>query len=239
VGLLLVAFSSLFADLPQSALAAIAIAASTSLMTAAPLRRWWRVRPGALAVSLVATAGVVLLGVLEGIGLAVVLSILMFFRRAWWPRGAVLGRVGGDHGASAWLTVDRHPSAAQVQDVVVYRWEAPLFVANAAAFRDNVRRIVAERRPHHVVLQCEAITDIDVTAADMLERLDGELRDLGVHLVFVELRNRLQERLVGYGLADTVARTSFHHSVDLAIEAIRSDGEAGGTGQYPQSPSPS
>jgi hypothetical protein len=79
----------------------------------------------------------------------------------------------------------------------------------------------------------------------MLERLDGELRDLGVHLVFVELRNRLQERLVGYGLADTIARTSFHHSVDLAIEAIArcgddgDDGEASGTGQYPQSPSPS
>ena len=185
VALLLLFFSSLLADLPQTALAAVVIAAALSLADLGSLRRYLEVRRSSLVLSLVATAGVVFFGVLEGILIAVVLSILLFFKRSWWPHGEVLGRVEGREG---WHSLSSAPTAEQQPGVLVYRWEAPLFFANAGMFRQQIRRLVRDGRPSWVVLQCEAITDIDVTAADMLEQLDSELNAQGVHLAFVELR---------------------------------------------------
>ncbi len=166
VAVLLLFLNSLLADLPQTALAAVVIVAALSLIDLRALRRYLHVRPSAFAISLVATLGVMLLGVLQGIVVAVALAILLFFHRNWWPHGAVLGKVEGVEG---WHSVGDQPDAQQVQDVVVYRWEAPLFFANSGIFRRQVRHLVRERRPSWVVLQCEAITDIDVTAAEMLE----------------------------------------------------------------------
>ena len=130
---LLVLFQSLLADLPQSALAAVVIAAALSLLNVGVLRRYASVRRSALVLSLTASVGVIALGVLQGIVVAIVLSVLMFFRRSWWPHGSVVGRVDGLDG---WHSVDAFPDATEVPDVVVYRWEAPLFFANAAAFRE-------------------------------------------------------------------------------------------------------
>src|SRR5439155_260482 len=134
VAVLLLFLNSLLADLPQTALAAVVIVAALSLMDVGILRRYMRVRRSAFAVSLVATAGVMLLGVLQGIVVAVGLAILLFFRRNWWPHGAVLGRVQGGEG---WHDVGAHPDAEQIPGIVVYRWEAPLFFANAGSFREQ------------------------------------------------------------------------------------------------------
>jgi high affinity sulfate transporter 1 len=217
VAVLLLFLNSLLADLPQSALAAVVIAAAVSLMDLGVLRRYARVRRSALLLSLVASAGVVFLGVLEGIVVAIVLAVLMFFRRSWWPHGCVLGRVPGLEG---WHDVAAHPDAEELPDVVVYRWEAPLFFANAGAFRQQVRRLVRTRKPRWVVLQCEAVTDIDVTAAEMLQRLDLEANDDGVHLAFAEMRSRLQDLVYRYGLFETLDRDHFYPTLDAALTAI-------------------
>src|SRR4029077_16902954 len=140
--------------------AAVVIAAALSLLNVGALRRYASVRRSALILSLTASVGVILLGVLQGIVLAIVLSVLMFFRRSWWPHGAVVGRVEGMDG---WHSVKAFPAATEVHDFLVYRWEPPLFFANAGAFRDEVHRLVHERHPTWFVLVCEAITDIDVT----------------------------------------------------------------------------
>ena len=108
--------------------------------------------------------------------IAIFLAVLLFFRRNWWPHGAVLGRIDGIDG---WHSVEGHDGAEQVPGVVVYRWEAPLFFANAGAFRRQIRHLVHERNPAWVVVQCEAITDVDVTAAGMLRQLDEELNAAG------------------------------------------------------------
>jgi MFS superfamily sulfate permease-like transporter len=102
----------------------------------------------------------------------------------------------------------------------VYRWEAPLFFANAGIFRQQIRHLVRERRPSWVVLQCEAITDIDVTAAEMIEHLDNELNAAGVHMAFAEMRARLQEMTLRYGLFETLDRDHFYPTLDSAIAAI-------------------
>ncbi len=221
VALLLLFFSSLLADLPQTALAAVVIAAALSLADIATLRRYLEVRRSSLALSLVATAGVVFFGVLEGILIAVALSILLFFRRSWWPHGTVLGRVEGQEG---WHSLSSAPTAEQRPGVLVYRWEAPLFFANAGMFRQQIRRLVRDGQPSWVVLQCEAITDIDVTAADVLEQLDTELNAQGIHLAFVELRDRLQDLVYRYGLFETVDRDHFYDSIGQALTAIDAAG---------------
>jgi MFS superfamily sulfate permease-like transporter len=225
---LLLFLNSLLADLPQTALAAVVIVAALSLMDLGILRRYLRVRRSAFAVSLVATAGVMLLGVLQGIVVAVTLAILLFFRRNWWPHGAVLGTVEGLEG---WHDVDAHPDAHQLPGVVVYRWEAPLFFANAGSFRQQIRHLVRERQPRWVVLQCEAVTDVDVTAAEMLEQLDNELNAAGTHMAFAEMRGRLQDLTLRYGLLETLDREHFYPTLEAALEAIQA-GESvpGGAG---------
>jgi MFS superfamily sulfate permease-like transporter len=100
-----------------------------------------------------------------------------------------------------------------------------LFFANAGAFRRQVRALLRERRPEWIVVQCEAITDIDVTAADMLEQLDEELNAAGVHMAFVEMRARLQSLVQQYGLFETLDRDHFYPSVRSALGAIGQDPE--------------
>jgi len=225
VAVLLLFANSLLADLPQCALAAIVIVAALSLMDLAILRRYMEVRRSALAVSLVASAGVILLGVLQGIVVAVALAILLFFRRNWWPHGAVLGRVDEVEG---WHDLGAYPHAEQLPGVVVYRWEAPLFFANAGSFREEIRRLARQRHPRWIVLQCEAITDVDVSAAEMLEQLDNELNAEGIHLAFAELRTRLQQLTLRYGLMETLDRDHFYPTLEAALRAIAAEtAEAG------------
>ena len=118
------------------------IAAALSLLDLEALVRYYRVRKSALVLSVVASLGVIVLGVLPGIVIAIVLAVLLFFRRSWQPHGAVLGEV---EELGGWHNVERYPDAREVPGIVVYRWEAPLFFANASAFRTQIRHVVAER----------------------------------------------------------------------------------------------
>lgn len=217
VAALLLFFNSLLSALPQTTLAAVVIVAAFSLVDTRVLVGAWRVRRSAVIISLTATAGVIIFGVLEGIVVAVVLAVLLFFKRNWWPHGAVLGRV---EELGGWHRVDEHPTARELDGIVVYRWEAPLFFANAGIFREQIRRLAVEREPRWIVLQCEAITDLDLTAAGMLKHLDLELNDAGIHLAFAEMRSRLQDLTQRYGLLDTLDEDHFYPTLDDAIRAI-------------------
>jgi MFS superfamily sulfate permease-like transporter len=203
----------------------VVIAAALSLFNIAVLRTYFSIRKSALVISLIASLGVILFGVLQGILIAIVLSILLFFRRSWWPEGEVLGRV---HALEGWHRTDLFADAEEADGVVVYRWEAPLFFANAGIFRQEIRRLERRRKPRWIVLQCEAITDIDVTAADMLEKLDTELNDKGVNVVFVEMRSRIQDLLERYGLFATFTREHVYPSIDIAMREIRAEERSSG-----------
>ncbi len=147
--------------------------------------------------------------------IAIVLAVLVFFKRSWWPHGEVLGQV---EGVAGWHSVDAYPDARQLPGIVVFRWEAPLFFANAGAFRQEVRRLVREDEPSWVVVQCEAITDIDVTAGEMLVQLDDELNGKGIHLAFAEMRSRIQDLALRYGLLETLDRDHFYPTLERALE---------------------
>ncbi len=224
VALLLLFFPSLLQNLPQPALAAVVITAALSLFNLVILRTYFRMRRSALVISLIASLGVILFGVLEGILIAIVLSILLFFRRGWWPEGEVLGRVPDLDG---WHRTDVYPDAQEVDGVIVYRWDAPLFFANAGIFRQEIRKLVRRRNPRWVVLQCEAITDIDVTAADMLDKLDKELNAKGVNVVFVEMHSRIEDLLERYGLFATFTREHVYPSIDVALRGLEDEEQRG------------
>ncbi|MDX1436488.1 MAG: sulfate permease [Anaerolineales bacterium] len=203
-------------NMPQSALAAIVIAAAFTLFDRAELSRLWRIRKSEFALGLVCILGVALVGVLEGIVIAVVVSILQFFERAWRPYSAVLGspkEVAGYHDLA------RFPHAERIPGLIMLRWDAPLFFANANLFRELVRKQVAaaESPPKWIVIAAEPITDVDTTAADVLVDLDLELNAEGIHLIFAELKDPVKEKIIRYGLLEAVDRRHFYPTIEMAV----------------------
>ncbi|MER5252226.1 sulfate permease [Streptomyces sp. NPDC002855] len=222
--LMLVLLPGLFRDLPQPALAAVVITASLSLADLAGTTRLWRQRKAEFWLSIAAFLGVALLGVLPGIAVAVGLSILNVFRRAWWPYSTVLGRVPGLEG---YHDVRSHPGAQLLPGLVIFRFDGPLFFANAKSFRDEVLRYTRARPATRCVLiAAEPVTDVDTTAADILEELDATLRELGVDLVFAELKDPVRRKVERYGLTHTFDARRFRPTVEGAVEAFRSDNGA-------------
>ncbi|WP_327181888.1 SulP family inorganic anion transporter [Streptomyces sp. NBC_01334] len=217
--LMLVLAPGMFSDLPQPALAAIVITASLSLADLPGTVRLWRQRRTEFLLSVAAFLGVALLGVLPGIALAVALSVLNVFRRAWWPYNTVLGRVKGLEG---YHDVRSYPHAEQLPGLVIHRFDAPLFFANARTFRDEIRRLArTEPRPRWIVIAAEPMTDVDTTAADVLEELDVALNAEHVHLVFAELKDPVRRKIEEYGLTRTIDPRHFFPTVEAAVAAFR------------------
>jgi len=216
---LLVAAPGLLADLPQPVLAAVVLAASLSMADLPGLRRLWRQRPTEFWLAVAAFAGVALLGVLPGIAVAVGLSILNVFRRAWWPYQTVLGNVPDVPG---YHDVRSYPDAAELPGAVIFRFDAPLFFANARVFREQVERLAATQpRPHWIIVAAEPITDVDTTAADMLSELDRDLDVAGTRLVFAELKDPVRAKVERYGLADAIEARHFFPTIKSAVRAFK------------------
>jgi MFS superfamily sulfate permease-like transporter len=118
-----------------------------------------------------------------------------------------------------------YPDAEQVPGILIVRWSAPLFFANANQFRDRIRELVkaAVPPPRWVLVAAEPITDIDTTAGAMLADLDLELNSAGIHLAFAELQTDVRRMIVKYGLLETIEEDSFYRSVSEAVEALRSE----------------
>jgi high affinity sulfate transporter 1 len=219
--LMIVFVPGLFRNLPQPVLAAVVITASLSLADIPGTVRLWRQRRVEFMLSIAAFLSVVLLGVLPGIGIAVGLSILNVFRRAWWPYETVLGRVDGLEGYH-----DRrsYPASTQLPGLVIYRFDAPLFFANAKTFRDEVLRLAkADPPPKWILIAAEPVTDVDTTASDILEDLDETLNGRGISLVFAELKDPVRAKIERYGLTRTIDPSHFFPTIGAAIAAFRAE----------------
>jgi high affinity sulfate transporter 1 len=217
--LMLVAVPGILRSLPQPTLAAVVIAASLSLADIPGVVRLWHQRRTEFALTLASFLGVALLGVLEGIALAVALSILNVFRRVWWPHQTTLGQVEGLPGHH---DRESYPEAKTLPGLVIFRFDAPLLFANARTFRDRVREFArAEPRPSWIIIAAEPITDVDTTAADMLADLDTELNANGTSLVFAELKDPVREKLERYELIGPLNPEHFFPTLDAALEHFR------------------
>ncbi|HJQ46699.1 MAG TPA: sulfate permease [Amycolatopsis sp.] len=232
ITLMIVLLPGLFRNLPQPALAAVVITAALSLADVGGTVRLWRQEKVEFLLAIAAFLGVALLGVLPGIAIAVGLSILNVFRRAWRPYQAILGDVPGLRG---YHDLKSYPDARRVPGLVIFRFDAPLFFANAKTFRDEVRRLAAaDPPPVWIVIASEPMTDVDTTASDVLEDLHEELNARGVHLVFAELKDPVRHRIDRYGLGRSIDPRHFFPTVGAAVRAF---GERDGVPR-PTSPAP-
>lgn len=223
ITLVLVFATSLMEFVPQPTLGAVVIAAALSLADVKGTRRLLQQRRMEFWLSIVALLGVALLGVLPGIFVAVVLSILNVFRRLWWPHQAELGRVEGLDGLH---DTGSYPQAELLPGLIVYRFDAPLIFANSREFAVTIREL-AEHRPglRWIVIAAEPVTDVDTTASDMLEELDSWLNDRGISLVFAEMKDPVREKIERYELTRTIEPAHFFPTVDEAVDAhIRQTG---------------
>jgi high affinity sulfate transporter 1 len=214
--LMLVFLPGLFRNLPQPTLAAVVIAASLSLADIPATMKLWRQDRTEFAVSIAAFLGVALLGVLQGILVAVVLSIGVVFKRAWWPYHTILGKVAGKPGYHDRL---EYPNGERLSGVEMFRFDAPLFFANARTFREKVTQIAnCKTKPQWIVIAAEPITDVDTSAADMLGELDEKLNAQGVHLIFAELKDPVRKKLERYQLLGPLNPAHFFPTIDAALE---------------------
>ncbi|MBL8900517.1 MAG: sulfate permease [Planctomycetes bacterium] len=216
IALLLVLAPGLLAALPRSALAAVVIAAALSLLDLPGLLRLARLRRSEFAIALVGFAGVAAIGVLEGIFVAIAISLLAFVARAWRPYSAVLGRVDGLKG---YHDVRRHPEGQRIPGLVLLRWDAPLFFANTAIFHERVLRALADAPTptRWLVVAAQPVTDIDITAADELESLHDELRAAGIQLCFAELKGPVKDRLQHYGIYAKIGEKHFFRTIGQSV----------------------
>jgi high affinity sulfate transporter 1 len=216
---LLVGAPGLLHDLPTTALAAVVISAAANIIDIGALRVFYRVRRSDFVLSSVAFLGVVIFGVLPGIAFAIGVSLLDVVRRAWRPHDAILGRADGLKG---YHDIGRHPEAKQIPGLVLFRWDAPLFFANAETFRARVIDAVdsASEPVKWVVVAAEPITDVDTTAAEMLDELDEELSARGADLAFAEMKGPVKDRLERYGLKKRIGYELFFPTIGVAVKAF-------------------
>lgn len=216
VGAMLLMAPNLLHNLPVSALAAVVIASAIGLIEVTDLRRIWRIQRWEFWLSIGCLLGVALLGAIPGIGLAIVAAVIEFLWDGWRPHSAVLGRVDGVKG---YHDIARHPEARVVPGLVLFRWDAPLFFANAELFRDRVLDAVADSPTpvRWVVVGAEPITSVDVTSADVLDELDKTLHEAGIELCFAEMKGRVKDKLKRFGLFSRLGEQCFFPTVGEAV----------------------
>lgn len=220
VAALLIGAPTLLENLPSSALAAVVIASVIGLIEWRDLARIWRIQRWEAALSIGCSLGVIVFGAIEGIALAVVVAVIEFLWDGWRPHSAVLGKVDGVDG---FHDVERHPEATREPGLVLFRWDAPLFFANAELFQDRVLQVVGESPTpvRWVVVAAEPVTSVDITAADMLAELDQVLQDAGIELAFAEMKGPVKDKLKRFGLFSRFGREAFFPTVDEAVRAYR------------------
>ena len=216
VATILLISPGLLRNLPVASLAAVVIASAVGLIEVADLRRIWRIQRWEFWLSIGCLLGVALFGAIPGIGLAIVVAVIEFLWDGWRPHSAVLGRVDGLKG---YHDITRYPGARVVPGLVLFRWDAPLFFANAELFRQRVLDVVATSPTpvRWVVVGAEPITSVDVTSADVLVELDATLRAAGITLCFAEMKDPVKDKLKRFGLLEALGEARFVATVGEAV----------------------
>ncbi|HZN04523.1 MAG TPA: SulP family inorganic anion transporter, partial [Candidatus Polarisedimenticolia bacterium] len=218
VAVLLVAVPDLLQSLPSTALAAVVIASAIGLIEIRDLRRIWRIQRWECWLSIVCFAGVAVFGAIPGIGLAILIAVIEFLWDGWRPHSAVLGRAEGVKG---YHDITRYPDARRVPGLVLFRWDAPLFFANAEYFQERVMDAVATSPTpvRWLVVAAEPVTSVDVTAADMLAELEQTLHSDGTCLRFAEMKDPVKDKMRRFGLTARFGEATFFPTVGSAVSA--------------------
>jgi high affinity sulfate transporter 1 len=218
VALLLLLAPNLLSNLPSSALAAVVIASAIGLFEFRDLRRIFRIQRWEFWLSVACFVGVAVFGVIPGIGLAIVIAVIEFLWDGWRPHYAVLGRVDGIRG---YHDLKRYPHARLIPGLVLFRWDAPLFFANAELFHQRVLEAVASspKPVKRIIVAAEPVTSIDVTSADMLDELEQSLRASGIELRFAEMKDPVKDKLKRFEMLERFGAANFYPTVGAAVDA--------------------
>ncbi|MGO4706131.1 SulP family inorganic anion transporter [Microvirga sp. 2MCAF38] len=216
VAILLIAAPNLLEHLPSTALAAVVIASAIGLIEIEGLVRIYRMQPWEFWLSIVCFVGVAVFGAIPGIGLAVAIAVIEFLWDGWRPHSAVLGHAEGVMG---FHDTKRYPQARQIPGLVLFRWDAPLFFANAEFFRERVLEAAAQSPTpaRWLVVAAEPVTSVDVTAADTLSELNDALHAAGIDLLFAELKDPVKDKLRKFGLLSELGEHSFFPTIEAAV----------------------
>jgi len=218
VALLLLFAPNLLKDLPSSALAAVVIAAAIGLFEFADLRRIFRIQQWEFWLSIVCFVGVAVFGVIPGIGIAIVIAVIEFLWDGWRPHYAVLARVDGIRG---YHDIKRYPNARRIPGLVLFRWDAPLFFANAELFHQRMLEAIAgsPTQVRRIIVTAEPVTSIDVTSADMLAELEHSLTESGIELRFAEVKDPVKDKLKRFELFEGFGAADFYPTIGAAVDA--------------------
>ncbi|OZF54683.1 sodium-independent anion transporter [Rhodococcus sp. 14-2470-1b] len=213
------------AYLPDAALGAVVIVAATSLIDVSGLVRMWHMSRVEFGLAAAAFLGVVLVGVLQGILVAIALSFFAVVARAWQPYRTELVRTSDRPG---FHDIDRHPDGERIPGLLLVRFDAPLFFANGDIFDQYIRTAVAAAPVpvEWVVVAAEPITGLDTTAVDELVELDQFLEDKGIRLAFAEMKGPIKDRLIRFGVGSRFDGSRFHYTVEAAVDAFHRRGGA-------------
>jgi high affinity sulfate transporter 1 len=215
IGICLLFFTGLLRNLPNVVLATIVLVAVRGLFDVKALRHLWRVSRFEFCVALVALLGVLVLGILKGVLLAVIVSLIMLLATAARPHVAFLGRIPGTHRYS---DSSRHPDNEAVPGVLIFRVEASLLYFNVDHVRACVWAKIADANALELVI-CDLSNSpyVDVAGAALLASLQRELSERGVLLRIVEAHARTRDLLRAEGLEERVGYLGRHMSVEQAI----------------------
>ncbi|WP_037158899.1 SulP family inorganic anion transporter [Rhodococcoides fascians] len=207
------------AYLPDAALGAVVIVAATSLIDVSGLVRMWHMSRVEFGLAAAAFLGVALVGVLQGILVAIALSFFAVVARAWQPYRTELVRTSDRPG---FHDIDRHPDGERIPGLLLVRFDAPLFFANGDIFDQYIRTAVADAPVpvEWVVVAAEPITGLDTTAVDELVELDQFLEDRGIRLAFAEMKGPIKDRLIRFGVGSRFDGSRFHYTVEAAVDAF-------------------
>jgi high affinity sulfate transporter 1 len=218
IAFLLLVAPNLLRHLPNAALAAVVIAAAIGLIEIGDLKRIYRIQRGEFWLTVLCFVGVAVFGAIPGIGLAIAVAIAEFLWDGWRPHSAVMGRARGVRG---WHDITRYPNARRIPGLVLFRWDAPLFFANAEFFRERILDAVAKSPTpvRWLVVAAEPVTSVDVTACDTMAELDEALHARGIELCFAELKDPVKDKLKRFGLHAQIGESHFFPTVGSAVSA--------------------
>jgi high affinity sulfate transporter 1 len=218
IAALLVVAPSLLQHLPATALAAVVIASAIGLIEIPDLMRIYRIQRWEFWLSMTCFAGVAAFGAIPGIAIAVVIAVIEFLWDGWRPHSAVLGRVDKVKG---YHDISRHPDAQLIPGLVLFRWDAPLFFANAEFFHARAMAAVASSPTpvRWLVVAAEPVTSVDVTAADVLSELDAYLHAGGIELCFAEMKDPVKDKLKRFGIFASLGEHTFFATIGEAVSA--------------------
>jgi high affinity sulfate transporter 1 len=223
--LTLVFLTPLFRELPHPALAAIVIAAMMHLSKPDYLRALFGRSRWEFGIAMIVIAGELTLGVLQGIGIGVIVSLLLLIYKSSHPHGAVLGQLPG---TEAYRYIGRHPEAITFPGLLLWRLGGDLFFASIGKVQEDLGQALALHQPRHVLLNAEDVSFLDTSAADELLAFIRKLQKQGLTVGFARVRDSVRERMQFAGIEEAIGAANFHDRITDGVRLYQQrEGETG------------